>query len=268
MPDSLPPHRTVALPTRHLGRRLLVFPQLDSTNTLALALGSDPTQHGLALLALEQTVGRGQYGRLWQAPPRSSVLMSLLLFPPAPLRRPALIVAWAAVSVCETIAQLTERAPTIKWPNDVLIAGKKVCGILIEQRTSGDPDWPLATALGIGLNVAQSAQTFTSAELPDAGSLFSMAGVAADTEDVAVQLIRQLDEQYGRLLDGDFTALEAQWQRRLGLLGRQVRVEAVDRELRGRLVELTLDGLRIEMAGGATVRLAPEAVRHLWSAVA
>ena len=268
MPELLPPHRKRMLPTRHLGQRLLIFPQAGSTNTLGLSLGTDPSQHGVVLLAEEQTAGRGQYGRLWHAPPRSSVLMSVLLFPPAVLRRPALIVAWAAVSVCETIMQLTGRDATIKWPNDVLIAGKKVCGILIEQRTSGDPDWPLATVAGIGLNVTQSAEAFAEAEaeLPDAGSLFSMTGAACATEDVAMRLIGQLDDEYGRLLDGDVAGLESLWQRRLGLLGRPVRVEAVDRELQGRLVELRLDGLRLEMAGGVTVRLAPEAVRHIWSA--
>ncbi len=264
MPNPLPPHRVRILPTRQLGRPLLVFPQLDSTNTLALSLGNDPAQHGVVLLADEQIAGRGQYGRHWHAPPRSSVLMSVLLFPPAPLRRPALIVAWAAVSVCEAIAHLTGSDATIKWPNDVLVAAKKVCGILIEQRTTGNSDRPLATVAGMGLNVTQSAEAFAAAGLPDAGSLFSMAGVRLDTENVAVRLIGELDAQYGRLLDGDFADVEAQWQRRLGLLGRQVRVEAVDRELRGRLVELTLDGLRVETAGGGMVQLAPEAVRHVF----
>src|SRR5260370_36927374 len=97
----LTPHETRELPTRRLGGRMLVFPRLDSTNTLALSLAGDPSQHGLVLLAEEQLAGRGQYGRSWQAPPRSSVLMSLLLFPPPALRRPALLAAWAAVSVCD-----------------------------------------------------------------------------------------------------------------------------------------------------------------------
>src|SRR5438067_13249130 len=103
----MPPHRLYALPTTHLGRQVHVYQQLDSTNTVALSLATDPSQHGLVLLAEEQTARRGPYGRLWHAPPRSSVLMSMLLFPPAPLRRPALVVAWAAVAVCEAIAQLT-----------------------------------------------------------------------------------------------------------------------------------------------------------------
>src|SRR5206468_7692987 len=86
------------------------------------------------VLAREQTAGRGQHGRAWQAPAGSSVLLSVLLCPPPALRRPALLTAWAAVSVCETILQLTGLQAKIKWPNDVLIRGRKVCGILIESK--------------------------------------------------------------------------------------------------------------------------------------
>src|SRR5437016_991316 len=125
MLPALPPHRVRQLPTRHLGQRILVFPRLESTNAFALSLASDPSQHGLVLLADEQTAGRGQHGRTWLTPPRSSVLMSVLLFPPPALRRPALLVAWAAVSVCEAIAALTGLQAKIKWPNDVLLGGKK-----------------------------------------------------------------------------------------------------------------------------------------------
>src|SRR5262249_46624313 len=139
---------------------------LDSTNTIALSHGNDPSHHGSVFLTREQTAGRGQYGRSWQAPPGSSVLMSVLLFPPVELRRPALLTAWAAVSVCETILGLANLQARIKWPNDVLVHGKKVCGILIEQRTNGHPDFPLATVVGIGLNVTQSADMFEQAGLP------------------------------------------------------------------------------------------------------
>src|SRR5436190_9218080 len=117
------------LPTRHLGRRTLLFRCLESTNSHALAFANDPANHGLAILADEQTAGRGQRGRSWVSEPGSSVLLSLLIFPPPSLCRPALLTAWAAVSVCETILQTIDIQARVKWPNDVLIDGKKVCGI-------------------------------------------------------------------------------------------------------------------------------------------
>jgi len=262
----LPPHEIQELPTRHLGRRVLVFPRLDSTNTLALALAGDPLQHGVVLLAEEQTAGRGQYGRSWQAPPRSSVLMSLLLFTPPALRRPALLVSWAAVAVCELVTATIGLQAKIKWPNDVLVGGKKVCGILIEQRNSGDGALPLATVVGVGLNVTQPSEAFAAANLPDAGSLLSVSGKLLDTDEIARRLIAQLDGDYDRMLHGDFAPLEALWKRRLGLLGQQVRVEGISQVLRGRLLDVTLAGLEVEVAPGTLVRLAPEAVRHVHEA--
>src|SRR5207245_2431978 len=112
--------------TRRLGRRVLVFDQLDSTSTYAAGLAGDPANDGMVILAREQTAGRGQHGRTWSAPAGSSVLLSVLLFPPPELRRPAILTAWVAVSVCETILKLTGLQAKIKWPNDVLIRGKKV----------------------------------------------------------------------------------------------------------------------------------------------
>src|SRR5205823_1445834 len=97
--DRMQPREEWKLPTKHLGRRILVFDELDSTNSLAAQLAHEPDNAGLVILADRQTAGRGQHGRTWQCPPRSGVLMSVLLFPPPGLRRPAVLTAWAAVCV-------------------------------------------------------------------------------------------------------------------------------------------------------------------------
>jgi len=251
-----------ALPTQNLGQRVHVYDRLDSTNTLALSLANDPSRHGLVVLAREQSAGRGQYGRSWHAPSGSSVLMSLLLFPPPDLRRPALLTAWAAVSVCETIRKLADLQVKIKWPNDVLVHGKKVCGILIEQRTTGNADFPLASVVGIGLNVAQSATMFADAGLPDAASLAMLARRAFEFDDVAPSLINELDAHYTTLLTGDVAPLEALWTARLGLLEKYVVVEGIQQNLRGRLVDVSLSGLALDV-DGEIVRLTPESVKHL-----
>src|SRR5262245_24669040 len=118
---ALLPHEVRSLPSSRLGARLWHFPQLDSTNELALNLAGQPEHDGLAILADEQSAGRGQYGRTWTAPPGSSVLLSLLLFPPESLRRPSVLTAWAGVAVCETILEVAGLQAKIKWPNDVLV---------------------------------------------------------------------------------------------------------------------------------------------------
>jgi BirA family biotin operon repressor/biotin-[acetyl-CoA-carboxylase] ligase len=243
-----------------IGRRILYFDSLDSTNSHALGLAHDPSNDGLIVLAGEQSAGRGQYGRIWTAPAGSSVLMSVLLFPPPELRRPAVLTAWAAVSVCQLIRQLTGIHATIKWPNDVLISERKVCGVLIEQRSTGAGR--LATVVGIGLNVTQPAEWFAQAGLTEGTSLALHANQSLVSRDVALSLITQLDECYRRLLAGHLGELETSWQRHLGLDGSQVVVECMGESLRGRLLNVTFAGLELETAG-QKVRLQPEIVRHI-----
>jgi len=235
---------------------------LDSTNSLALSLGSDPANEGLVLLTQEQTSGRGQYGHTWTAPPGSSVLLTALLFPPPFLRPPAILTALAAVSVCETILELTGLQAKIKWPNDVLVSGKKVCGILIEQRNTGNIEFPLTAAVGIGLNVRQPAEFFAQANLPLGGSLASLSGFVLETRLVAERLIENLDLAYDRLLSGDTKTLEGLWKDRLGIIGQRVIVEMAHEEKEGRVLDVTWEGIDLKESS-RIVRIRPEQVRHV-----
>src|SRR3954469_18386865 len=160
------PRETWHFETERVGRRVLVYDSVDSTNTRAAEFArSNPDADGLVLVADQQTAGRGQYGRVWVSRPGSSLLMSVVLRPPPELLRPVILTAWAAVSVAEAILTLTGAQARIKWPNDLLIRGKKVCGILIEQTGTGSE---LVTVAGIGLNLNQTADEFARANLPDA----------------------------------------------------------------------------------------------------
>jgi BirA family biotin operon repressor/biotin-[acetyl-CoA-carboxylase] ligase len=250
------------LDTRRLGRRVLVFDRLDSTNTMAAHLAAEGATEGIAILAGEQTAGRGQHGRTWQALPGDGVLLSVLLFPPPALRRPAVLTAWAAVAVCEVVREVTGVPARIKWPNDVLVRDRKVCGILIEQ---GSGHGGLATVAGIGLNVRQTAESFAAAGLPEAASLAQFADAPPETAEVARRLLRRLDEEYDLLCAGDLGTLEACWKWHLGLLGRQVVAECADGMHSGRLRELTFEGVELERPGEAPLVLRPERVLHLSS---
>jgi BirA family biotin operon repressor/biotin-[acetyl-CoA-carboxylase] ligase len=243
------------LSTVHIGRRVLVHDRVDSTNSVAASLAGDPANAGVVILANEQTAGRGQYGRHWECPSGAGVLLSVLLFPPPLLNRPAILTAWAAVSVCETVRQITGLPARIKWPNDVLLRGKKVCGILIEQG--------LGTVAGIGLNVNQPPEAFTAPGLTHGSSLCQFTAEPLDCAAVAKQLITLLDEEHERLRQGDLNTLEACWKWHVGLLGRQVAAECADRTVHGRLLDLTFSGVMIESVSGEMVALVPEVVKHL-----
>lgn len=263
------PRQEWMLETRRLGRRVLVFDRLDSTNNLAATLANDPANAGLAILADEQTAGRGQHGRTWLAAAGQSVLLSLLVAPPPKLCRPAVLTAWAAVAVCSTIHKTIGHQARIKWPNDVLLEGRKICGILIESiysrlRLRARETKPqAATIVGIGLNVQQSAATFAAAGLSEATSLAQFAAQPLDTHAIAADVIRQLDYDYDELCLGNLAALEMRWKERLGLLGKHVLAECHDATHRGRLIELSFRGVELARPGKPSLALPPERVARL-----
>ena len=233
----------------------MVYDRLDSTNRRALELANEEANHGLVVSAREQTTGRGQHGRSWVSPPDSSVLMSALVFPPRTLQRPVLLTAWVAVAVCDVIRRTTGLRASIKWPNDVLLGGKKVCGILIEQRRG--------TVVGIGLNVRQSPRTFRSAGLTEATSLAIASGQRTLSPALLSQeLCARLEALFQQLLAGKRERLEQRWRTLLGLRGQEVVAECHDATHRGRVKELGFDGVRLKLPG-ETITLVPETVLHL-----
>lgn len=242
---------------RYIGTRRIHLDVTDSTNSRAAELASDPANAGTVITADLQSQGRGQHGRVWHSPPGTNVLLSALLFAPPALRRPPVLTAFASVAVAETILQVTGKQSSIKWPNDVLLGGKKVCGILIEGGTQH-------SVIGIGLNVNQSTDDFKRMDLPDATSLSLAIGKPLDVRGITEELIQNLDELLGRLLDGEIAALEECWAWRLGKTGQLATVELTDaNEVRGRLRRVTFDLLEVELANGEVRQLRPEEVRHL-----
>jgi BirA family biotin operon repressor/biotin-[acetyl-CoA-carboxylase] ligase len=174
----------------------------DSTNERAkeLALGGAP--HGTLVTADEQSSGRGRHDRVWTAPPRSAVLMSLVtrrLTPTLPLA--------AAVAICDALPTRCQ----IKWPNDIWLAGRKLAGILVEGRPQ--EGWAV---LGIGLNVTTEAFP---AELAEIATSLRIAGAELDTEAVLGALLGSLDEW----LEAPPEEVLAAWSERDALRGERVR---------------------------------------------
>lgn len=257
MPDPIPT-RTLHLNSRRVGQRVLVYDTVTSTNDLAAALG--PEDDGTAVVAAQQTAGRGQYGRSWVSRPGDSLLLSVRLSPPPEVCRPVVLVALVAVAVAESIQTLTGAHPRVKWPNDLLVGGRKVCGVLIEQSAQGSRS---VVIVGVGLNLNQTDADFRTAGLPDATSLAELAGSTFDPLDVASVVLGRLDEEYDRLLSGDRLPLEVAWADRLGLLGRPARADFHSgRVADGRVQRIGFDGVTLATVDG-TLAIPAEQIRHL-----
>ncbi|HEY2838705.1 MAG TPA: biotin--[acetyl-CoA-carboxylase] ligase [Pirellulales bacterium] len=179
---------------RLIGRRIIVLPSVTSTNDTVFEMAKDGAEEGLVVFAEEQTAGRGQRGQRWESATGKGLWFSMLLFPDlCPAESPRLT-DWAAHSVANCINQQLGLGATVKPPNDVYIAARKVAGILVEMRAR--PGQPHLAVSGIGLNVNQDESEFPPALRDKAGSLATAASRAIDRQSLACALLWRLDQDY------------------------------------------------------------------------
>src|SRR5215472_15116492 len=152
VPDLLVPkilHRRIS--PGSLGKRVYHFFKIDSTNSVAMALGERGEPHGTVVIAEEQTAGRGRAGHAWHSEKTNGVYMTVLLRPPISPRDAPLVTLAAGLAVRETVLEQTGLTPDLRWPNDLLFGRKKFCGILTEM--NAEQDQIHFVAVGIGINV-------------------------------------------------------------------------------------------------------------------
>ncbi|MBQ8815534.1 MAG: biotin--[Lachnospiraceae bacterium] len=235
--------------TQWAGRSIAFFEEIDSTNTMAKRLGEQGVPEGTLVIADCQTGGKGRRGREWFSPAGTGIWMTLLLKPRLLPDKVSAITLVAALSVCKAIRRVTGLETMIKWPNDLVMNGKKVCGILTEM--SLEPDHIGYVVLGIGINVNQ---TEFPEELPHAWSLAMAAreavlSVTGETgqderteteagmfsrEEIIARIWECFEEDYGIYLrTGDMSGLRGQYEAHLANLGCAVRVLAPSGEWAG-----------------------------------
>ena len=175
-----------------LGSTVLRFEQLPSTNDFARDIAASGAEEGIAITAREQTAGRGRLGRAWSSPPGEGLYLSLILRPRIKPGDSAIITLAAAVAVAETLSMDLELEVDIKWPNDVLASGRKLCGILVE--TAIEKEQLLYAVMGIGLNVAQ--REFPNEIRDSATSILIESGRLLAPNDLLAPLFSRLEHWY------------------------------------------------------------------------
>jgi len=223
------------------------FGKVDSTNTHLLKLGEEGFPEGTVVVADEQSAGRGRFGRSWESEPQANLLFSLLLRPDFLQQDEIFVLTFAAaVSVAEAIEKAADVQPQLKWPNDVLLEGKKVCGILLESNS--DSNRLGHVVLGIGLNVNQ--QKFSPVVSNDSTSLSLFTGKKFDRDEILFAILSNFSSVYESLLKGDFYSVMKKWRDRSIMFGKKITVNLAGKTFQGICDDVTDDGTLILRMGG------------------
>lgn len=253
--------------TAVVGRELRCFAELDSTNNYLKTQTAAPD--GTAAVADSQTAGRGRMDRSFQSPKGRGIYLSVLLRPPLPPERLLPVTALAGVAVCAAVERVCGVRPGLKWPNDPVLNGKKLCGILTEMSLEAETGRVQSLVLGIGVNVGQGPEDFSPEVREMATSLLQALGQPVSRPRLTAALLEELDRAYAALLAGDLSAYLAAYRRDCVNLGKTVQLIPFGGGERETAQAVDVDGefsLVIRGSGGGerTVRSGEVSVRGLW----
>jgi BirA family transcriptional regulator, biotin operon repressor / biotin---[acetyl-CoA-carboxylase] ligase len=214
---------------------------VDSTQSVAFALAERGAADRTVVVADAQSAGRGRRGRTWQAPAGTSLLLSILVRPRLPQPLLPTLSPTTAVAAADALRRVTGVDARVKWPNDVLVGGRKIAGILLESRTSS------TVIIGLGVNLGQ--REFPPELATRATSVALEGGRVPDRETMLVALLEEFDANRARLEAEGFEPVRERWRRLSDTLGRRVTIDAVS----GVAVDLDADGaLLLDVAGTLT----------------
>lgn len=225
----------------------MVAGEVDSTNTLAEAQLSLGRPTPLYIIATSQSAGRGRRGRVWHSPKGKNLYLSIALRPSMPPSRLQTITLWFGLRLCQLLRQDFSLPVLIKWPNDLMLHGRKIAGMLTEARV--DSEYTRDLVFGLGMNVNSGADDFPP-ELRDIASSLSLnTGRSLNMSRLAHRLLHQLAEAVEDYLSGDFSEeLARMWPEFDFLRGEHVRTEGVS----GTALGITSNGsLRVEREDGS-----------------
>ncbi len=226
--------------TKVIGRDIRVFAKTSSTNDVIEKLARDGVKEGVVVFAESQTKGRGRLGRQWVSPARKGLWFSVLLRPDLRPQETTQLTVAAATALWRAIHEQTGLQPEIKWPNDILIQGRKTAGILTEL--SAELDHVKYVILGLGLDVNMTATEFPADLRKSATSLRIESGKPVLRAELATAILHELDRDYARVCAGRFAAVADEWEERCTTLGRSVSIHFGDRRIRGHAESLDEDG--------------------------
>jgi BirA family biotin operon repressor/biotin-[acetyl-CoA-carboxylase] ligase len=241
--DLLAPRRIrEGLETKAFGKgEIAYFTEIDSTNLKAKDLAARGAPEGTIVISEKQTKGRGRKTRNWFSPPRDGIYLSLILRPNIAPRHAPRITLLTAVSVAETLRSLIGLELAIKWPNDILVNGKKLAGILTEMSSEkGAIDY---VVVGLGLNV--NTPIFPDDIKDTATSLLIETGKRFSRAELVRDYLKRHERYYEVFQSMGFEPIRERWKELTNIIGQQVTIAAIDSAYHGEVQDIDQDGALI-----------------------
>lgn len=242
---------------RHIATTLQCLADVDSTNARMRQLAEQGAAGGTVLVADRQSAGRGRLGRRWESPSAVNMYCSILLRPQIPVQQAPQLTFLTAVAVAETLETLYRLPAKVKWPNDILIDGKKIAGLLNEM--NAETEQIHFVILGVGVNLNMAPEQFPGELNYPATSVFVETGNKVDRTLFVRQFLQRLDDYYAEFLEEGFIPVRRRWEALNDLMNARV---SVDNGIRGTVVGLDSDGaLRLQLDDGRVERIMAGDVR-------
>ncbi len=251
-PDILIAEEIAAgLTTKRIGRKIICFKKTDSTNLIAFKLGEQGAEEGTVVISEEQSHGKGRLGRHWESPYGVNLYCSIILRPPLMPVKAAQFTFLSAVAVAQAIEKTTSLLPRIKWPNDVLVNGMKVSGMLNEM--SAETEKINFLVLGIGVNINMRREQFPSGLRHPASSLFLEGGKPVNRAEFTRALLTTFDLLYDDFLQRGVSPVREQLLARSAFMGKRVKISFQENESFGIAAGLDDDGALLLQQSDGTI---------------
>ena len=248
------------LDCRTLRGPLEVLPTTDSTNLQARLRAEAGAPEGTIVIADQQQSGKGRLGRFWASPAGVNLYCSVLLRPQMPVQQAPQLTFLSAVAVARTLAAVCDLQATVKWPNDILVGGAKIAGLLNEM--DAETERINYVVLGIGINLNMTAEQFPATLNYPATSVLLETGRTVRRHGFVRVLLERLDRYYAEFLQHGFAPIRQRWESLCPIIGRRVRVADGSGGLTGIVIGLEPDGaLRLQLDSGASERIVAGDVR-------
>ena len=239
------------LKTKNIGKKSIYhYDSIDSTNDKAYELAEGGEPEGTLVIAEAQTKGKGRIGRKWLSPRAGGVYVSLILRPDTETDEVPAVTLIAALSIIRAIKKTCGLEAKMKWPNDIFISGKKVCGILAEMKAQ--PDRVDFLVLGIGINVNTSGKKLP----PEGTSLKSEAGSSVSRSELLRNVLLEIEKDYTKFRKEGFAALRDECKKFSMVIGENVKIDEHNRQVKGLAVDIDEKGaLAIKLKDGSIKRV-------------